>query len=281
MRILHRPLRVLACAALLASCGGDDAAPASPAGEIHVTLEQYRADEVAHRLEIQVTNRGGSAVHVATARIDWPGLADVAATVVDYAVAPGITVDLAVDYGDAVCSDPPLLAEPLPDAPIVIDVVTAEGETLRWPVDDTRGVLARVHGLDCRRQAVAHLVDVRIGGPWTPIASGDAVTGELRLTRRQATGPARLAGISGSVLLDVAVAPGAPTTMTGDELVIPVVVTSSGRCEAHALADSKKTFDFQVTIELDGVPASISVAPEPADETTVFGPVEVTCGLTS
>jgi hypothetical protein len=273
--------------ALVAACADDhpaarDAATTAPAAApagVEVTLQQYRADEVAHRIGIQVTNRGDATVDVATARLDWAGLHPIAPTTLDYPLVPGATVDLRVDYGDAACSDPPLVAEPLPTEPIAVEVVTAAGDTLRWPVDDVRGVLARVHGLDCRRQAVEHLVDVSIGRAWTANAAGDAVTGELILTRQHATGPATLTGISGSVLLNVDVAPGAATAMTGDSLAIPIVVTSARRCEAHALADSKKTYDFQVTVEVDGVDASISVGPDPADQPTVFEPVNVTCGL--
>jgi hypothetical protein len=246
---------------------------------VDVTLQQYRADEVAQQIGIQMTNRTDAVVEVATARIDWSGLARIEPTAVDYPVAPGVTVDVKVEYGDAVCSDPPQVTETVPPDPIVVEVVSAAGETLRWPVDDIRGVLARVHGLDCRRQAVEHLVAVEIGRTWMPNAAGDAVTGELILTRRNAAGPATLTGISGSVLLNVDVAPGAATELTGDALTIPIVVTSANRCEPHALADSKKTYEFQVTLEVDGVGASIAVGPDPADEPTVFEPVNVTCGL--
>jgi hypothetical protein len=254
-------------------------APAPADGGVDVTLQQYRADEVAHRIGIQATNHGATTIDVATARLDWAGLHPIEPTALDYPLVPGATVDLRVDYGAAACSDPPLVAEPLPADPIMVEVVTAGGETLRWPVDDVRGVLARVHGLDCRRQAVEHLVGVRIGRDWTSNAAGDAVTGELILTRDNATGPVALTGISGSVLLNVDIAPGAPTELTGDSLAIPIVVTSARRCEAHALADSKKTYDFQVTLQIDGVDASISVGPDPADEPTVYEPVNVTCGL--
>lgn len=288
-------IALIATTLLVASCADDHpgggADPTSTSAEatstvaldpgVGVTLQQYRADEVAHQIGIQVTNHTAAAIDVATARIDWAGLAVIAPTPVDYPVAPGVTVDLKVDYGDAVCSDPPLVAEAVPTDPIVVEAVTAAGETLRWPVDDVRGVLARVHGLDCRRQAVEYLVGVEIGRTWTPNATGDAVTGELVLTRDHATGPATLTGISGSVLLNVDVAPGAETELAGDALTIPIVITSAHRCEPHALADSKKTYDFQVTIEIDGTDASISVSPDVADQPTVFEPVKVTCGLDS
>jgi hypothetical protein len=280
MRMRQWPLVLLGCLVAATACGTDG--PSSESSEtraVDVTLQQYRADEVAHQIGIQVTNRTDAVIEVATARIDWAGLAPIEPTAVGYPVAPDVTVDLKVDYGDAVCSDPPMLDETMPPDPIAVEVVTAGGETMRWPVDDSRGVLARVHGLDCRRQAVEHLVAVEIGRTWTPNATGDAVTGELVLGRRHATGPATVSGISGSVLLDVAITPGAATELTGDTLTIPIVVSSAHRCEPHALADSKKTYDFQVTIDVDGTDASISVGPDPADEPTLFGPVEVTCGL--
>lgn len=298
MRAGRLAIALIAATLLATACAADDsdgvaestttsttAAPAPPPSTVplspgvDVTLQQYRADEVAQQIGIQVTNRTDGVIEVATARIDWAGLAQIAATDVDYPVAPGVTVDLKVEYGDAVCSDPPLVAETLPPDPIAVEVVTAAGETLRWPVDDVRGVLARLHGLDCRRQAVEHLVAVEIGRTWTPSDAGDAVMGELTLSRRHATGAATLTGISGSVLLNVDIAPEAATELTGDTLTIPIVVTSANRCEPHALADSKKTYDFQVTIEVDGVDASISVTPDPADQPKVFEPVNVTCHL--
>lgn len=268
---------------LVAACTDDHpgaAVPAAPSvAAVGVTLQQYRADEVAHRIALQVTSRSAAPIEIATARLDWPGLAPIAPTPMAYPLGPGVTVDLRVDYGDAVCGDPPGLSDTPPPDPIVAEVTTAAGETLRWPVDDVRGVLARVHALDCRRQAVEHLVGVSIGRTWVPSPSGDAVTGELVLTRQAAVGPVAITGISGSVLLNVDVATGSATEMDGDELAIPIVVTGAKRCEAHALADSKKTFDFQVTVQVDGADASISVGPDPGDQPIVYRPVEVTCGL--
>lgn len=276
-------LTLLLAALVIAACSDDHPeAPAAtplPVSDVGVTLQQYRADEVAHRIALQVTSRSAAPIEIATARLDWPGLAPIAPTPMAYPLGPGVTVDLRVDYGAAVCASPPGVTDPPPTDPIVAEVTTAAGETLRWPVDDVRGVLARVHALDCRRQAVEHLVDVSIGRRWAPSPAGDAVTGELLLTRQAAVGPVAITGISGSVLLNVDVATGASTEMNGDELVIPIVVTGAKRCEAHALADSKKTFDFQVTVQVDGAGASISVGPDPGDQPIVYRPVEVTCGL--
>lgn len=281
---MHRSVGVLLVVALLGACTDDRAAPATTAptaarDDVGVTLQQYRSDEVEHIMGVQVTNRSEGTIEVHSVQLDWPGLQPVDPRIVDYPLSPGVVVDLPIDYGDAVCDDPPAFVEPTPDAPVRVQVVTADGLHETWPVDDVRGVLARVHGLDCRRQAMEYRVDVTIGRSWTPSTSGDAVTGDLVLTRDHATGPVDLTGISGSVLLNVDVAAGTPTTMDGDRLSVPIVITSTGNCTGHALADSKKTFDFQVTVQVDGEEASISVGPDPADQQTVYRPVEVTCGL--
>lgn len=251
----------------------------APAGA-EVTLQQYRSDEERHIMGVQVANRGDAVVRVATVQLDWPGLRAVAPSEIDTVIAPGVVVDLPIGYGDAVCDDLARFAQPPPEGPARALVVTPEGEHQVWPIDDVRGVLARVHGLDCRRQAMAHRVEVTFGRTWTPSGAGDAMTGELVLTRRHAEGPVELTGISGSVLLNVALAPGAPVTMDGDRLVIPILVTSTGNCTGHALADAKKIFDVQLTLDVGGEQASISVGPDPGDHQLLYRPVEVTCGLT-
>jgi hypothetical protein len=264
---------------------GDAAPPtdvlptAAPVPGIEVTLEQYRSDEVEHIMGVQVTNTGADPIDVSTVRLDWPGLQPIAPSTVGYTLSPGVRVDLPIDYGAAVCSDPPQFDEPLPNVPASVEVTTADGTTSSWPVDDTRGILTRVHWLDCRRQAVEHLVGVEVATTWTPNATGDAVTGEIVLTRGAATGSVSLTGVSGSVLLNVDLAPGAPTELDGDRLVVPIVVTSTGFCTGHALADSKKTYEWQLTFDIDGEEASISVTPAVADQPQVFQPVRVTCRL--
>jgi hypothetical protein len=68
----------------------------------------------------------------------------------------------------------------------------------------------------------------------------------LVVTRRDTFDAISVTGVDGSVLLFVNWIAPPPTLPTDDrQLEVPIVVTGAGRCDGHALSDSKKTYVFR------------------------------------
>ena len=225
---------------LAASCGSS-----SSRSGLRATLEQYRADEVTHILQIQVTNTTARKVRISGLQLVWPGLVAVAPSARADLVGPGQTVDLPVDYGPAVC---PATGVPTTTPPID-DAVAAAGarwddtgkvEPVRIAVRDTRGILARLYLPDCEEQLVTRAVDLAWSPDWTDTVAPDgraASRGRLTITRRTGTDPVTVTQLRGSVVLNVdpvtPSAPGTPLATLAPEaarLDLDVVISQAGSC---------------------------------------------------
>ena len=196
--------------------------------------------------------------------LEWSGLPGLPPTAPGYPLQPRVPVDLPVPLGPADCGDPPRANAPVP----AMDVsVLVDGE--RVPVSGAGPTLTRVFERACRQQALQSLAAASFGPTWAPVDDGRALRGTLRLQRLAATGPVRVAALDGSVLLTPVPDDPLPATMTGTGLDLPVTVTSSGRCDGHALGESKQTYVFDLLVDvadeagLDGVqPLTVSVPEE-------------------
>ena len=255
-------------------------APATTPPGIDVVFQQYRSDEVDQIVRAEIHN-GGSVPHTLdTLQLEWVGLAVVDPTVAAYTVHPGQTVTLALDYGEAMCSEPPRFDEPPLGGPIVLHVGRA-GVVEQWHANDPRGVLERLHQLGCRVQAVEQHARIEFGDRWSPTeASGQIMSGELVVRRVSGDEPVSIDAVDGSVLIELSRASG-PVEMAPEVefIVAPVQAMSSGNCAAHALADSKKTFEFQVALTVGATPVSVSVTAPDAVRGALYSTVTAGCGL--
>lgn len=243
---------LLAGLLLVAGC----AAPAAP--PLSVTLDQSRDLENRHRIAVRLVNDGGEDVEVVRLQLRSDAWSSVAPTVREELLGAGRRLAFPVDYGTADCrrSGP-------------TDVVVGyrrdgalQEARVRVPDDDP--LLGRLHARECALAALARDVDLSFG-PWT--RRGDVATAELRLTRLRGDEPVALTAVDGSVIFTLRATGALPLALAlaGDTVTVPVEATPT-RCDPHALAESKRTFDFALAVTRgDGPPLTVQTRPEPAD----------------
>ena len=280
-----------ACAAgLLAGCagsggagsatysGGDTVAP--PVPNLSGTLAQYREDEVAHSLKIELKNVGPTTVRVSSLAVSWPGLSGTDPAQVDYDVPPGVTVALKVPYGDAVCTSPTR-----PTDPVQAEVVTPDA-ALEIPIAASDLLLEKLWDQDCARQRLLDAVGVDFGSTWTPVAVDGApvLRGSLVLTRGSSTGAIDVVDLDGSVLLTLDATPPAAApllTMPSDArtAVLSVDVGSTLRCDGHSLGESKKTYVFDVGLDLGDGRVDLTLQPPDDVKKQMYDVIKKACGV--
>lgn len=294
---------LIAAALLFAACGSSSSSGATAATSttlaatpdgLAATLEQYREDQITKTIQIQVVNRSTRTVRLSELRLTWAGLTATPAGARSELVGPGQVLDLPVPLGDAVCGDPPRADARVPASAARASATQAwEGAAagpVNIPITDTRGVLARVYRPDCQRQSVEYAAAVAFDPEWTDTTASDgrpAALGTLRLRRRHGSDPVTVTQINGSVLLSIApVTPAAAgallLTLAGNaaDATLPVILTESGRCEAHALAESKHTFFLPVALAVAASPVVlIDVIPDDAAKIQLLKMINRSCGV--
>ncbi|MCW2614804.1 MAG: hypothetical protein JWN08_1798 [Frankiales bacterium] len=89
--------------------------------------------------------------------------------------------------------------------------------------------------------------------------------GELVLTRRRGHEPVVLSAVDGSVIFTLRPAGDLPLVLDGGTVRVGVEATPT-RCDPHAPAESKRTFDVALAVSLgDGPPLTVQTRPQPAD----------------
>jgi hypothetical protein len=254
------------------------AATGSPTPQLSASFVQQRTDEGSARADVRLTNDGQSPAHVSGVGLSWGGYGGRRLFDADTTYEPGRTIDLPIRLGRANCAS-------RDDAPAA--VVRADGDTLTVPLDDTgTTALHEVWEHACAAQRMSRLVSVAFGPRWTPSAGG--LHGSLVLTRRASRVAVAVTGLRGSVLL--AFSPVAPPP-PGDPLAVldpdsesasmPVVLSSNGRCDAHALSESKQTFHLRVELAVDAGQARqlVVVKPDKPTQVEVLGLIRSMCGV--
>ena len=216
-------------------------------------LEQYREDEILNLLQVKATNRSTSSVDVLDLRLDWAGITGNDPLARGVLVSPGQRVDIPINAGRAACSDPPGADEQPPPGPATaVGHASIDGGPpvpISIPITDSGKILPKVFPLSCRDQRVQWAAKVSFGTTWTRTTTSDgapAVQGTVEMRRNHSTAPITLVRLNGSVLLRlVDLSPSTPAAVLEageDSLTVPILIEQSGRCEAHALAESKKTY---------------------------------------
>ena len=264
---------------VLVGCSGSAGPRGSPssgtpaAAGLVGALSQNREDEVRGVVAIRLTATTRP-LTVRRIAVDWSGLRPAAPTTPDYPLSPGVPADLPVPYGAALCGVPADPAAAVPDDPptavlLVDDAGAAREIRLALTVDGD--LLTRLFAPSCRRQALDAAVEVRLGGAWARmnVAGRPALRGAVELTRRRSDAPLRVTAIDGSVLLSIRPAAPARDPLLGvargqSRGSLPVVVASSGRCDGHALGESKKTYVFTVAVDAGAGPVAVDVTPAAA-----------------
>ena len=255
------------------------------------TLEQYREDEIQGLISVQTTNRSTSTMQFVDLRLAWAGLSDEEPYVRATQLGPGVTFDIRVHQGDAVCGSPPTVAgAPPPGAPVALGHVSVDGgppELVAIPIEDRRSVLPRVYRTSCQAQRLAWAADLRFGDAWTPTtnaAGQPAVSGTIEVRRNQSDEAIVVTRIDGSVLLRInPVAPSDPVAVLAPDeqaATIPIAIEQSGNCSAHALAESKKTFFIPVGVAIgDEAPAADVITFDPPAKDLLTRLINESCGV--
>lgn len=249
---------------------------------IGASVAQYRRDEAVGVVQLKaVAGPDTPPSLVTSAQLRWDGMTPVPPVEVDTALTSGRRVDLPAPLGAAACGplgdvapgDSPS-APPLGDGVIRL-TLDAPGErrgvtrTVDAPLlPSAEAPLRRIFEHDCQRQSMRRAVEVGLSSRWRRSDTGGIPTAEgtLVLTRGATDQPISITSVNGSVLLNLSLADGDPPTMApGQErLEVPVRVTSSGRCDGHALGGSSQTYTLQAGIEIggDGDPIGVTVSPD-------------------
>ena len=257
------------------------------------SVRQFREDDVARRLQIQLAlspraELPGRSMDVESVQLVWPGLTVVAPTVHPVKIVPGQRLDVPTEFGSGICETP---SGPEPSSGWVVATVRQPPDgptiTVNAPLlDDAGNALSRIFDLECATQRLERRVGVAVSSPWVRsdsngIPSADA---QLVVTRREEREPMVVVATLGSVLLSFqSLEPlGAPVSTLEArtaELRLPVRVTATGRCDGHALAESKKTFDFRVTLAIGAdEPIGASLVVSEPDRALLQSVIADTCG---
>ena len=261
------PRAVLALGLVLAALGGCAAGPEpvapTPAAELGLEgrLQQYRRDAARRVLQLQVQSpRAGLVVEDVELRA--AAFAPTRRTGTSTALRPASPVDLPLPHGEARCD-----ADPTGPSSALL-TVREKGGPPRQVLLDLPGagvLLARLHRPECVERELRRTVDVALVDGWTADGAGGAARRTiLQLRRLVPDGPRVVvpelpSGILFTVRTSAEPGAAAPSPVVVLERGAPVarvpLVVRATRCDPHALAESKRTTQFRVPVEVDGAEA--------------------------
>lgn len=243
---------LLAGVLLVAGCA------ATPQPSLSVVLEQSRDNENRHLLQVVLTDEGPEPVDVVRLQLRSPAFSGVAPTVREDVLAPGRRLAFPIGYGVADCRG---------RGPATVVVGYRAGGSLREvavpvPADDP--LLARLQDRECRLGELSRAASLSFAPGWS--RRGAVASGELVVARRSGAVPVTVTAVDGSVLFTLRAAAALPVALgPGGQVRLPVTAQPT-RCDPHALAESKRTYDFTLAVALGTQrPVSVTVRPEPAD----------------
>jgi len=233
---------VLVALLALAACGGgDEAKERVEASPLRATLEQSRAAQVRHVVNVVLTNPTDREVRIGALRLVDERFEPVEPTERAVEVRPNVPELLVpVAIGRARCRES--------EVPPSIELDRGR----RVPVDDEgAALLDRLVEDACDLEAVADVASIFFDGTQARVVSEVAVDVTLRLERRGAGGTVTVDAVGSNVIF-TATSRDLPAALgPGDEAMDVTVTLSAERCEPHALAESKKTFQLPVWVALD------------------------------
>jgi hypothetical protein len=284
--------------ALAACTGGDgDAQPGGPEPrgqssnatgarvgppELRASVLQLRHEEGTATVHLHLTNTGSEPVEIASVRLGGPALTSAEATpVVDEArtIQPGQLMTAPGAYEPPRCD--------APQQPATLTVTLADGEELAVPMDgDGQQLVDRLVERDCGLARIEESVRIRFLPGWRirTVDGSRAMVGTLALDRRlDGSGALEVMGVRGSVLLDFGLLRARQSyTMRPDDdsARLPVVLVPAGRCDGHALGQSRQTFLLSVFVQLQGqAEQRLILSPTLAVQDRVLALVSRDCGV--
>ena len=251
----------------------DNQDPTAEGMQVRASLIQYRSHTNTREISVHLTSHEPGTLHVVGVRLLSPGLEEIEPTPTDVTYVRGQTIDLAAEYGRPRCGEE-LDGEA---SPLSVGL-TIEGDsaTTTETVDITdagAADLGRLVDTECALVALGRHVQVDYLGSFRRAVADDGsqvLRGTLRFARPPGTIPDKTVSVpllDGSVLLIFrpvdGSAPGQPLVRLGPterSELLPVEMTSTGRCSGHELGESKQTFLFGVFVRRAGDPLQRVIA---------------------
>lgn len=260
---------------------------------LRASLIQYRAHTNTREVAVHLTSHEDEPFRVVGVRLSSPGLDELEPTRTDATYVRGQTIDLATEYGRPRC------AEELDGEASPLSVkLTIEGEsattTETIPVTNAGAAdLGRLVDTECALVSLGRRVDVTyVGGLSRAVAEdgSQVLRGALRFARPAGAIPDKTITVpllDGSVLLIFrpvdGTTPGQPLVRLGPRersAVLPVEMTSTGRCSGHELGESKQTFLLSAFVRRTGDPLQrVIVKPSPSQQLQGLRLISDICGV--
>lgn len=239
--------------------------------ELTAEVAYPRTLQAQRWVEIRVAGTVGDDWVVTAATLDAPAFARVEVTARNVRLFEGGIGRVRVPLGEAMC--------PAGGGFATAELVLAHdgGDVVTVEVELPSEVLAEINAGECAMEAVRNVAAPSLG-------TADAVSGpsvDTTLTLSRGVGGhdshVEMTALKGSVIFEVKASEAQllPLALTAgtSSVALPITITAT-RCDAHAVAESKKTFVFGVWLSIDGAPEQyVEVSPASAlekDLTTVL-----------
>ena len=291
---------VLGAACLLALTGCpaepveqvDNQDPTAEGMQVRASLIQYRSHTNTREISVHITSHELDTLHVVGVRLLSPGLEEVEPTPTDVTYVRGQTIDLAAEYGRPLCAgELDGEANPL-SVELTVEVDSATTTETVDITDAGAASLGRLVDTECALVALSRRVEVDYVGGFSRAVAEDGsqvLRGALRFARPPGTIPDKTVTVSlldGSVLLIFrpvdGSTPGQPLVRLGPterSELLPVEMTSTGRCSGHELGESKQTFLLGVFVRRAGDPLQrVIVKPSPRQQLQGLRLISDICG---
>jgi hypothetical protein len=277
MRVLGGVLAAALCVAG-GGCFGQASSPSQaqpPAWT--ATFEQDRPDQASRNADVKLTNLRDAEVTVDGVRLRWSGYEAGPFQPAEMTYAAGHIHRLDVRLPRPRCDHTPA------DLPRV-ETRLAGGTTDTARLDaHGAALLRRLWHEDCAEHRLREAVHVRLQRWRLARRQGELVLlGDLAARRGSSAAEVTLAETRGSVLLDFR-PDGTDRVLLrrGEQRgSVPVVISSIGRCDPHALGQSTQTFTMRMWLSLDGGPAqALATIPEAPTRALMQDVLADDCGL--
>jgi hypothetical protein len=245
----------------------------APERGLFVIPTQNREDPAKQRFQLQLHNLTERRLRVDGVRLIWEGLST-PVTAAGHGVVPGQVIDLPVPMESAACvgsggiDDMPSIDEAM------VELTLDSGLLERVQLYDEQRVLRKLYLKDCERQLIGRHVSLQ----WVDVSraefDGRPITEVTLLLRRgSSTREVRVVSVSPTI-------PHVPLALNPTDpllLLAPATREASarfrfleGRCDAHAIAETKQPFKFVVQIDLgDGTLRPVIVTPTVDDQKVI------------
>ncbi|MFN3866056.1 MAG: hypothetical protein ACK4MD_04995 [Demequina sp.] len=252
---VRRVVAAIACVVALAAC---DATPTttSPSPSAQVSPPPVaplggtafpRTLQADRMVEVQIETPGDQRGIVVSVALDSPYFGPSGTVPTNVLLEPGWLARLRVPLG------PPLCPAGSGSSIATVEVRAYEGtEVVEHEVELDDAALAEINASECRQRIATDAAAPSFASE--PVVKGDSVETSVVLQRGASAATATLTALSGNIIFSLEPqAGGVPLTLDGDRQRAAVPVTlRAARCDAHAFAESKKTFVFTASFEVAG-----------------------------